>query len=109
MEIGVYLFVSGLLWLLGLVFVMRLRQRVRIYSALGCLLPPIALAVYMLLPIAVGIYGTATVRPDPVSWRTYIERGGVVGVALLLFYVLGVFWPIFAAWIVNRSGRSAHA
>lgn len=101
MEIGVYLFVSGLLWILGLVFVARLRQKLGIYSALGCIFPLIALALYLFLPVWVGIYGTATVRPDPVSWNTYVERGGAIGIALLLLYVIGAFWPILAAWIVN--------
>ncbi len=102
MEIGAYLFTSGLVWLLGLIFVRRLRQRLAAYSALGCILPTIALALYLLFPIWAGIYGTATVQPDPVSWRTYIERGGAIGVALLLLYVIGILWPIVAARIINR-------
>jgi hypothetical protein len=103
MEIGVYLCVSGLLWLLGLVFVARLRQRIGMYAALGCLFPPLALALYLVVPLWTGIYGTATVRPDVVSWGTYFERGGVMGVALLLLYVIGAFWPVFAAWLLNRQ------
>lgn len=107
MEIGAFLFISGLLWLLGLVFVTRLRERLGVYMALGCTFPPVALALYLLLPIWAGIYGTATVRPDAVSWRTYVERGGVIGVLLLLLYVIGVFWPVFAAWMVNRPLKSS--
>ncbi len=65
MEIGVYLFISGLLWVLGLIFVPRLRQRVGLYLALGAMLPPLALALYLLLPARVGIYSSTVVRPDP--------------------------------------------
>jgi hypothetical protein len=106
MEIGAYLCFSGFLWLLGLAFNARLRQRLGVYSALGCITPPIALFLYFFVAAWLGIYGNASAgTPNPVSWRTYVERGGAFGTALLLLYVVGAFWPIVAAWILSR--RSA--
>lgn len=109
MEIGAFLGFSGILWFLGLAFVPRLRQRLSIYAALGCIFPPMALFLYLFLPAWVGIYSTAAVRPDPVTWHTYFDRGGVIGIALMLLYVIGAFWPIFAAWVVSRQSARPSA
>ena len=107
MEIGAYLGFSGILWLLGLALVARLRQRPGAYAALGCLFPPIALLLYLFVPVWAGLIGTAAVRPYPVTWHTYFDRGGVLGAALVLLLVVGAIWPVIAAWIASR--RSAHS
>jgi hypothetical protein len=108
MEIAAYLGFSGILWLLGLALVARLRQRPGIYAALGCLFPPIALLLYLFVPVWAGIIGTAAVRSSPVSWHTYFDRGGVLGAALVLLFVVGAIWPVIAAWIASRpTARSA--
>ena len=101
MEIGVYLFGSAFLAILGLVFVRSLRRRMVLYLALSALFPPVALFLFFVFSLAAGIYGTAVVRPSPVTWHTYLDHGAT-GAALLLLYLLGVFWPVVAAVIVTR-------
>ena len=101
MEIGTYVCFAGALWLFGLGLFKPVRQRLGIYLALGGLIPLIALCLYLLLPPYVGIYGTNPTVPQRVDLHTFLD-GGIGGMALVLLYTVGAFWPIFAAWILGR-------
>ncbi len=104
MEIGAYLCFSGLAWILGLALVPRLLQRLPAYAGSGCLLPTLSLGLYLFVPSRIGMLPTQVVKgvPSPVTWHTYLDRGGLVGAALVLLYTLGLFWPLIAAWAISR-------
>jgi hypothetical protein len=105
MEILVYLWLSGTIWIFGLAFVViRARRRLGAYTALSLLLSLVGLTLYLLLSMWMGLFAIGT--PYSVSIpHDYIARGAV-GIATLLIGITGIVSPAFAAWVV--SGRSSH-
>ncbi len=107
MEVGAYLCIAGILWILGLALSARLRRRFYTYTAVAWAIPFLALALYLFVPGLIGMISTHVVEnvPSPVTWHTYLDRGGAIGAILLLLYFLGLAWPLAAAWLVSHSGQ----
>ncbi len=107
MFIGVYLCLSGMVWLLGLFIFLQARLRMGLYSALAIALTATGLILFTLFSMALGLVRFGT--PENLSIpQDYIARGAV-GVGVLLVGIVGILSPVYAAWWVNRKKGNNHA
>jgi hypothetical protein len=103
MEIGAYLFVAGIVWLVGLVLWPRLRRRLASYGGLSLLSVLAGLILFYLVSswaglIRIGVAGSSNIPQD------YVVRG-VVGILILLIGLAGLLSPILAAVLLGRLPR----
>jgi drug/metabolite transporter (DMT)-like permease len=104
MEIGAYLFLAGIVWLVGLALRPRVRRRLAAYAGLSLLLALAGLILFYLLSawagfMRTGVTGSLSIPQD------YLARGAA-GVAILLVGLAGLLSPLLAAWLLGRSMRT---
>jgi hypothetical protein len=109
-----YLVFSGIVWALGLTFVMRTRCRADIYNALALLFVLTGLILFTFLSWWAGImpmeFGNGAVVRYSVSFPGGYLTRGALGLAIILLGLDGIFSPILAALFVSRrsSGRAQY-
>lgn len=103
MYIGVYLCLSGIFYLFGLIWLARPSRRVLIYTGLAWLLAIVGLVVFEGFSALTGIapFGEANSFSYP---GDYLARGPL-GWALMLVLPLGFLSPLLlAVWTARRRG-----
>ncbi len=102
-----FLCLGGIVWALGLVFVMRARLRVGIYTALSLLFALMGLTLFTFFSWVAGImplrFGDAALLAYSVDFPVGYLARGEIGVAILVLGVLGILSPVLAAWVIGRQ------
>ncbi len=104
MFIGVYLCLSGIIWVLGLFIFLQARLRIGAYSALAVALAATGLILFILLSMGMGLvrFGTPYNLSIP---DDYVARG-VLGIGALIVGIVGILSPLYAAiWVSRRKGH----
>jgi hypothetical protein len=104
MEIGAYLFLTGVVWLAGLALWPAVRRRLAAYAGLSLLLALAGLIIFYLLSawagfMRSGVTGSLSIPLD------YLAKG-VVGVLILLVGLAGLLSPLLVAWLLGRFRRT---
>ncbi len=103
MFIGVYLCLSGIVWVLGLFIFLQARIRIGTYSALAALLAASGLILFTLISTEMGLVRFGV--PYSLSIPDDYYARGVLGLAALLVGIAGVLSPLLAAgWVNRRKG-----
>lgn len=101
MFILAFLSLSGLVWLLGLLWFGPARLRLGIYSMLSLLFVLAGLILFTLLSWWVGLVRFGV--PESLSIPEDYIAQGIVGLVLLLIGIVGMVSPAVAAWLVSRQ------
>ena len=103
MEIGAYLFLAGIVWLLGLALLPSIRCRLAAYFGLSLLLALAGLILFYLLStwaglVRTGVTGSLSIPQDSLA-------RGAVGGLILLVGLAGLLSPLLAEWLLGRPTR----